>query len=125
MDPLYIVSIGAITNVASALLLEPKIAENVIVVWLGGHAFHWPDTREFNLKQDVNAAQVIFDCGVPVVLIPCQGVASHLITTLSEMEKHIKGYGKIGDYLYEIFEELHDDHFAFSRVIWIFQRLLI
>ena len=41
------------------------------MVWLGGHVFNWPDTNEFNLKQDIGGAQVLFDSGAPVVLVPC------------------------------------------------------
>jgi purine nucleosidase len=117
-DPLYVVAIGAITNVASAILIEPRIIEKIVVVWLGGHALHWPDTNEFNLQQDVLSARIIFDCGVPLILIPCEGVASHLLTTLSEMRDFVKGKGLIGDFLYQTFENCHDDHFAYSRVIW-------
>ncbi|MFB5190712.1 nucleoside hydrolase [Alicyclobacillus fastidiosus] len=117
-EPIYVVAIGAITNVASAILLEPKITEHIVVVWLGGHALHWPDTREFNLRQDGEAARLVLDCGVPVVLIPCQGVASHLITTLPEIERYVKGHGEIGDYLYQVYRNCNRDHFAYSRVIW-------
>ena len=31
-EPLYVVAIGAITNVASAILIEPKIIERIVVV---------------------------------------------------------------------------------------------
>jgi purine nucleosidase len=117
-DPLYVVAIGAITNIASAILIEPKIIEKIVVVWLGGHAFHWKDTKEFNLKQDVLSAQIIFDCGVPLVLIPCMGVTSHLHTTLSEIENFVVGKGEIGDFLAERFKGYHDDHYAYSKVIW-------
>ena len=64
--PLYVLAIGAITNVASAILLEPEIIKHIVVVWLGGHPHYWPTAREFNLRQDVAAAQVVFDCGVPM-----------------------------------------------------------
>jgi inosine-uridine nucleoside N-ribohydrolase len=117
-DPLYVVAIGAITNVASAIIMEPRIIEKIVVVWLGGHALHWPNTKEFNLYQDVPAAQIIFDSGVPLVLIPCMGVASHLLTTLSEVEKFVKGQGAVGDYLYETFRDCSGNHFGYSRVIW-------
>ncbi len=117
-DPLYVVAIGAITNVASAILLEPKIIENIVVVWLGGNALHWPHTKEFNLHQDIHAARIVLDSGVPLVLIPCMGVASHLQTTLAEMNEFVKGRGAIGDYLYETFRNCSKDHFAYSRVIW-------
>ena len=72
-QPLYVVAIGAITNVASALLMKPEIAEKIVLVWLGGHAWTWPDTREFNLIQDVAAARVVFGCGVPLVQLSCMG----------------------------------------------------
>jgi inosine-uridine nucleoside N-ribohydrolase len=117
-DPLYVVAIGAITNVASAILLEPRIIEHIVVVWLGGHALHWPHTVEFNLKQDVPAAQVIFDCGVPLVHIPCYNVTTHLLTTIPELEAYVSGRGAIGDYLVEIVKGYHADHKGWSKVIW-------
>ena len=45
--PLYILALGALTNVASALIKAPDIARRCVLVWLGGKAFDWPDTREF------------------------------------------------------------------------------
>ena len=117
-DPLYVVAIGAITNVASALLLEPKIRHRIVLLWLGGHARHWPDTREFNLRQDPAASRVVLDCGVPLVRFPCMGVVSHLHTTLPEMAAHVKGRGAIGDYLFQIYSEYHADQFAYSKQIW-------
>jgi inosine-uridine nucleoside N-ribohydrolase len=117
-DPLYVVAIGAITNVATAILIEPKIVERIVVVWLGGHALYWPDTKEFNLKQDVPAARLIFDCGVPLVHIPCNGVTTHLLTTVAELEAYVSGRGAIGDYLVEIVKGYHPDHVGWSKVIW-------
>lgn len=117
-DPLYVVAIGAITNVASALLLEPDIRRRIVVLWLGGHARHWPDTNEFNLRQDPIAGRVVLDCGVPLVRFPCMGVVSHLHTTLPEMAEHVKGKGAIGDYLFQIYREYHEDQFAYSKQIW-------
>ncbi|MDF2938558.1 MAG: inosine/uridine-preferring nucleoside hydrolase [Paenibacillaceae bacterium] len=117
-DPLYVVAIGAITNVASAILMEPAIVERIVVVWLGGHARHWPVQDEFNQVQDVPAARIVFDCGVPLVQIPCYGVASGLNTTTSEMERYVKGCGAIGDFLMERFYGFREEHFAFSKIMW-------
>jgi purine nucleosidase len=116
--PLYVLPIGAITNIASAILLEPAIIEKIVVVWLGGHPHNWRTTKEFNLRQDLHASRLIFDCGVPFVQIPCKNVAEHLRTTMPEMERYVKGKGAIGDYLYEIFLEYGSDSFAWSKVIW-------
>ncbi len=117
-DPLYVVAIGAITNVASALLLAPEIISKIVVVWLGGHALHWGHTREFNLAQDVPAAQVVLDSGVPLVIVPCLGVSSHLLTTLPELRASIGGTSAAGDYLCQIFAEYRPEGFAASSVIW-------
>jgi hypothetical protein len=117
-SPLYVVAIGAITNVASAILVEPGIIERIVVVWLGGQPLHWPSAREFNLQQDPQASRLILDCGVPLVHIPCSGVASHLQTTVPEIEQYVRGRGAIGDYLADIFKAYRGEHFAWSKVIW-------
>jgi inosine-uridine nucleoside N-ribohydrolase len=116
--PLYVVAIGAITNVAAAILIEPAIIERIVVVWLGGNALYWPHTREFNLQQDLLASRLIFDCGVPLVHVPCMGVTTHLLTTVPEIERYVQGRGAIGDYLAEIFKAHHADHYAWSKVLW-------
>jgi len=96
---LYVVAIGAITNIASAILINPEIIDNIVVVWLGGNALHWHDTKEFNLFQDVAAARIIFGCGVPVVQLPCAGVVSAFTISEAELDKWLLGKNKISDYL--------------------------
>jgi purine nucleosidase len=117
-NPLYVVAVGAITNVANAILLKPEITENIVVVWLGGTAYHWPNTREFNMYQDKAAANVILDSGVPFVQYPCAGVVSGFYTTVPEMEHYLKGQNEIAEYLLDIFKDYHKDHFAWSKVLW-------
>ena len=120
-EPLYVLAIGAITNVASAILLEPAIIDKIVVVFLGGHAHHWPPLGEFNMMQDVAAGRVVFGCGVPLIQLPCMGVVSHLTTTEPELRHHLKDMSAIGDYLYKITCEAVKDynaHSAWSRVIW-------
>ena len=117
-EPLYVAAIGAITNVASAILLEPRIIERIVLIWLGGQPYYWHTAREFNLQQDIPASQLSFNCGVPLVHIPCKNVAEHIRTTVPEMERYVKGRGAIGDYLHEIFVAYHTDHYAWSKVIW-------
>lgn len=99
--PLYIIAIGAITNVASALLMNPDMKENTVIVWLGGHAFHMNHNREFNLYQDVAAARVVFGCGVPVVQLPCRGVVDHFATSRYELEYWLLGKNELCTYLVE------------------------
>jgi ElaB/YqjD/DUF883 family membrane-anchored ribosome-binding protein len=98
-NPLYVVAIGAITNVASALLLNPKVAENAVLVWLGGHGFHFHDTKEFNMVQDIAASRVVMSSGIPFVQLPCMGVVSSFTVSKPELEYWLKGKNPLADYL--------------------------
>ncbi|HEY8455467.1 MAG TPA: nucleoside hydrolase [Actinopolymorphaceae bacterium] len=117
-DPLYVIAIGAPTNVASALLSAPDIARQIVVVWLGGQPTYWPDTTEFNLAQDLHASHVLLDSGVPLVRVPCRNVTEHVRTTLAEVDRFVRPAGKLGAYLAEIFEAYLDDHYGRSKQIW-------
>ncbi|HUR32494.1 MAG TPA: nucleoside hydrolase [Vicinamibacterales bacterium] len=124
--PLYVLTIGCPVNVSSAILMEPKIKQKIVVVWLGGTPAYWPSASEFNLQQDVIASQVLFDSGVPLVQVPTKNVSEHLRTTVPELERHLRGRSRIGDYLYGQFlqyfaERVKPDQgrdFPWSKVIW-------
>jgi len=120
-NPLYVVAIGAITNIASAILINPEIIDKVVIVWLGGHALHWPNTKEFNLYQDVASARVVLGCGVPVVLLPCKGVVSEFRISGPELEHHLRGKNELCDYLVDVTTkeaEKHSGLATWTRVIW-------
>ncbi len=117
-NPLYVVPVGCITNIASAILIEPKIIENIVVVWLGGNDLNWPHQKEFNLMQDVPAAQVVLNSGVPMVIMPCRPVVSHFHTTLPELSYYLKGKNELADYLYNCVAEYSGGKEAWSKVIW-------
>jgi inosine-uridine nucleoside N-ribohydrolase len=92
---------------------------NIVVVWLGGHALHCADTREFNLKQDIPAARVVLDCGVPLGLLPCHGVVYRLATTVEELSAHLSGKNALADYLVTIVREYnHQKKPVWSKVLW-------
>ncbi len=116
--PLYVVGIGAITNIASALLLEPRLIERIVVVWLAGHPFNWHTAREFNLKQDLHASRVMFNSAVPLVFVPCRNVAEHLRLTRAEVDRFVKPRGRVGEYLAKVYADQVDDSPGRSRVIW-------
>ena len=101
-SPLYVVAIGAITNIASAILLNPKMIENTVIIWLGGHAYHYTDSVEFNLKQDIAAARVVFSCGVPLVQLPCRGVVSEFTISKPDLNEWLIGKNYLCDYLAKI-----------------------
>lgn len=120
--PLYIVAIGAITNVASAILKNPNMKENCVIVWLGGHAMDIPNGAiEFNMRQDIAAARIILGCGIPLIQLPCAGVVDHFSTSKYELQHWIQGKNKLCDYLYENTVEAAESYAKgkpWTRVIW-------
>jgi inosine-uridine nucleoside N-ribohydrolase len=123
--PLYVLTVGTPVNVSSAILMEPKIKEKIVVVWLGGTTHEWPSAREFNLQQDLHATRVLFDSGVPLVQIPTKNVSEHLRTTVPEVERWLKGRSRLGDYLYGQFMQYaasglkgRPQTYPWSKVIW-------
>lgn len=98
-DPLYVVAIGAITNVASALLLAPEIKDNIVVIWLGGQGLEFTDTTEFNMVQDVAAARVVFASGAPLVQLPCRGVVEAFSISGPELRYWLVDKNPLADYL--------------------------
>ena len=117
-NPLYAVPVGCITNVASAILIEPKIIENIVVVWLGGNGIDWPHQKEFNLRQDVLAAQVVLNSGVPLVIMPCRPVVSHFHTTIPELQYYLKDKNEVSDYLLNIVIGYSRGKEAWSKILW-------
>lgn len=120
-NPLYIAAIGAITNVASAMLMKPDIIDRIVLVWLGGNAHEWPDNQEFNCLQDVAAARVVFDSGAALVQLPCAGVVSAFTTCAGELEMFLRGKNRLCDYLVDIVERdgaAESPYKTWTRAIW-------
>ncbi len=121
-NPLYVVAIGAITNIASALLINPDISEKIVVVWLGGHSREWQDTKEFNMNEDYAAARVVMSSGVPFIQAPCFGVVSDFIISKTELDKYFCCSGKVSAYLVKtVLDEVAsytDVNGDWTRVVW-------
>ena len=119
-NPLYVIAIGAITNIASAILIKPEIINKIVVVWLGGHAHHWPDNNEFNLAHDVAASRIIFGSRVPLVQLPCNGVVSSFTVSEAELKAWLYGKNNLCNYLVEntIKEVTYAVNKPWTRVIW-------
>jgi inosine-uridine nucleoside N-ribohydrolase len=75
-SPIYVAAIGAPTNVASALLTDPAIAEHLVVLFVAGYpSGAGIDDDSFNLVQDRYASNVLFESEVPLVYMPGYHVA--------------------------------------------------
>ncbi len=119
---LWVVAIGCLTDIASALLMDPTLKDRIALVWLGGHSFLWEDTKEFNMRQDIPAARAALLSGVPFVQLPCRGVVSEFRTTGPELAHWIGGRNPLCDHLIEGMEQkvLRTTQLsaAWSRPIW-------
>ncbi|MDG2028259.1 MAG: nucleoside hydrolase [Acidimicrobiales bacterium] len=121
--PLYVPTIGAPTNVAAALLMDPTIAEKIVVIFLAGYPTAVPHGDDsFNLVQDRHATNVLFESGVPLVYQPGYHVAEVLGFSLPDADRWLKGHGALGDLLHEIYVDNPIDRdvekLGRSWVIW-------
>lgn len=103
--PLYIACGASLTEVASAWLLEPRIAERAIVVWIGGPEYDAAPPpgaaeTEYNLSVDVIASQVVFnDSDLRLWQFP-RNVYRQVLASRSEMRLRMAKHGELGRYLY-------------------------
>lgn len=97
--PLYVISLGALTNVASALLLKPEIADRMTVIWIGGNVY--PEGGwEYNLKNDLDAVRCVFASSVALWQVP-RNVYQMMLVSVAELSVNVRPYGEIGKYLFE------------------------
>jgi inosine-uridine nucleoside N-ribohydrolase len=102
-DPLFVAFLGPLTDMASAILLDPGIVDRpVVVVWIGGMAHGDLDASydgiEFNLRNDIPAANVVFDSGIQLWQVPAN-VYSAVSVSYTELDERIGGTSKLADYL--------------------------
>ena len=117
----YVLAIGAITNVASAVTMAPDIKDNMCVIWLGAHDFDHKVVDEFNLVQDLRASQIIVNCGVPLLLCPAWCVTAVLSANMGHFRDLRSGDNNICEYLYTITEECYigaGSPDRWTRIIW-------
>src|SRR5690606_35546843 len=100
--PLLVAFLGPLTDMASALLMDPSIADDdVTVIWIGGAPYgdvepeKWP---EFNLSNDIAAANVVFRSGIDVWQVPW---STYVRTAVgyAELDEKVAPCGPLGRYL--------------------------
>lgn len=96
--PLYVAFLGPMTDMASALLMEPAIAKRLTVIWIGGGNYP-KGGYEYNLNNDPIAADVVMASGVELWQVP-EHTYQQMLVSLSELEVRVKPHGAIGEYLF-------------------------
>lgn len=97
--PLFVTVQGAITNVASALLMKPEIADRMTVIWIGGGAY--PEGEwEYNACNDINAANAVMESSVELWQVP-KNVYSLMKVSFATLYERVWPCGELGRYLVE------------------------
>jgi purine nucleosidase len=114
--PLFMVCAGGLTTIASAYLLEPRIAEKITLVWNGGNAYDFDPGelpadvryRETNISTDFVASMVVFnDSDIPIWQVP-QDVFASVVLSRSEAAIRIRPHGALGAHIFNAIGERVD-----------------
>lgn len=122
-ERMVICAIGCGTNIASALLMAPEIADKMIILWQVGHVPECPEGGEFNMCQDANAARVILASRAELIQLPAYGAASEMLLSIGELRLGIDGKSAAGtalfdllcDYIKAVGDGSDDDR---QKIIW-------
>lgn len=96
-NPLSIIFLGAITDMACALLKHPEIQDKVNIVWIGGGRY--PEgSPEFNLGNDILAANIVFGSKANMWQIPSNAYKT-MVASMAELMIKVKPQGELGNYL--------------------------
>lgn len=111
--PLFVLCLGAITNVAAALLKHPEITRRMTIIWIGGHNLDLTEIpfREFNSGNDIEAANIVMRSDAEVWLVPSD-VYTSMHISLAEIQDRIAGSGAIGKHLFEQMVEYNNSPYA-------------
>ncbi len=122
-QPLWVVGLGCPTNIAAAMILEPRIIDRIVVLWIGGQLRSSASATDFNIRQDYHASRLLYDSGVAFVNVPGYLVSEQMRTTVPELEARLAGRSKVADYLVDIVRRYERERrprpgYPWSKVIW-------
>lgn len=118
-EKIYLVPTGPLTNVAISLIKEPKIKEKIEkIVLMGGGVFDSNITpaAEFNIYVDPEAAKIVFNSEVPIVMVGLD-VTNKALITFEDIEKIEKMNGKVSSVvgpLLRFFANANKEFFGFN-----------
>jgi inosine-uridine nucleoside N-ribohydrolase len=115
--PLFVTFGAGLTELASAYQIEPRIADRLTAVWIGGPEY--PELGphpvrpgagpgpEYNLNIDLTAAQVVFnDSTIPIWQVPRNAYRQALVG-MTELGAYVRPRGRIGAHLYAELLRIH------------------
>lgn len=112
-EPITLVPIATLTNVALLFAMYPEVKSNIReIVMMGGSASRGNKgvMSEFNVATDPEAAQMVFQSGLPIVMAGLDVGLKALV--LPEDSEEIKMMGKTGDMAYHLFKRYRGGSFS-------------
>ncbi len=124
---LQVLTIGAVTDVASAIIRDPSIVNRIRVIDMGFRS--WKDGvqgQEFNIQNDPIGTQVVLDSHVPLVVGAGDVCRANLSLGFEQARQMIAGRGAIGDWLWDEYsawyfrfiKPLRKNDFSKPWIIW-------
>jgi inosine-uridine nucleoside N-ribohydrolase len=101
---LVVLTIGAATDVASAILEDPSIVDRIEVVAMAFTNLSPGGAKEFNVENDVKAWQVLLDSSVPLTIGSGDVCRQYLALDFQQARQLTLGHGPVAEWLWEEFE---------------------
>lgn len=113
--PLFVTVQGALTNVASAYLMNPEIESRMIIIWIGGGVY--PEGGvEFNTINDINAANIIMDSNIELWQVP-MSVYRTMKISFATLYDRVYPCGELGRYLVDYMAEFNEIMSEYSTAV--------
>lgn len=117
-EAITLVPTGPLTNIALAMIKEPRIIPKIReIVLMGGGTFgNWTPAAEFNIWVDAEAAKVVFTSGVPITMfgldVTHQAIATEdIVQDLAEIDNPVAEFVVE---LLKFFAKTYKDVFGFA-----------
>ncbi|WP_197355661.1 nucleoside hydrolase [Aureliella helgolandensis] len=118
-DKLVVFALGACTNLASALVLDPSIESKVVFAFIDGD---YQDSRWgpgiFNWRNDIHAVKAIFESDVEYIHMPARSVSVEMVLLKKDVDAHFKGRGGVWDLMVDRWETFSRTAGKPSKVMW-------
>lgn len=118
-EKLTVIALGALTNVASALLMDPGITSKIQLYWLGS-TYDFAEgilrKRDFNCMMDPQALEEVLQSEVELHIIPVN-IAAQMTFAYRETKEKLAGRHDLLDFLLDRWYN-HLDGGRAKRTIW-------
>ncbi len=118
-ERLTVIALGALTNVGSAIVQAPEIAERIDLYWLGS-TYDFEDQimrkRDFNCIMDIQALEEVLNSEIKLHVLPVSE-ANRLTFTYEEVKDQLPADHPVTGYLLRLWDD-HIDAGRLQRILW-------